>query len=256
MTLDSVRVILVRPTHPGNIGAAARAMANMGLENLYLVGPRTFPSPEALARAAGAEWLLSTARVCETLDEAVAECGLVIGSSARHRTVRWPVLEPESAMALAYRASQKGNVALVFGQEASGLTNEELERCQVHVRIPVNPAFPSVNLAAAVIVLAYELKKAEAQCGGCDITLAATDSAEADAESFATAENVQRFFVHLETVLREIGFLKSPSEKLLRKVKRIFSRTPLLEDDINSLRGVLSAVQGHKAQPRGKSRIR
>ena len=119
MTLDSVRVILVRPTHPGNIGAAARAMANMGLENLCLVGPRTFPSPEALARAAGAEWLLSTARVCETLDEAVAECGLVIGSSARHRTVRWPVLEPESAMALAYRASQKGNVALVFGQEAS-----------------------------------------------------------------------------------------------------------------------------------------
>ena len=256
MTLDSVRVVLVRTTHPGNIGAAARAMANMGLENLYLVEPRTFPSPEASARAAGADRLLSSARVCETLDEAVAECGLVIGSTARQRTVRWPALEPESAMALAYRASQKGNVALVFGQEASGLTNEELERCQIHVRIPVNPTFPSVNLAAAVIILAYELKKVQDQCVGCNTALVATDSAESGAESLATSQNVQGFFVHLETVLREIGFLKSPSEKLLRKVKRIFSRTPLLEDDINILRGVLSAIQGRKAQPRGKTRVR
>ena len=256
MYLDKVRIVLVRTTHPGNIGAAARAMANMGLNHLYLVQPRTFPSAEATARAAGADRLLRTAKVCATLDDAIAECGLVVGSTARQRTVRWPAFEPESAMALAYTEGQTGNVALVFGQEASGLTNDELDRCQVHVRIPVDPAFPSVNLAGAVMVLAYELKRAQSHSEEGVLEQGGTDSPESATEPLATAENVRGFFVHLEIVLREIGFLKNPSEKLLRKVKRIFSRTPLLEDDINILRGVLSAIQGRKAQSGAAKRIR
>ncbi len=256
MSLDKIRIVLVRTTHPGNIGAAARAMANMGLEHLYLVQPRTFPSAEATARAAGAEGLLCTAKVCETLDEAVAECGLVVGSTARERRVRWPALDPDLAMAMAFKQGQAGNVALVFGQEASGLTNDELDRCQVHVRIPVDPMFPSVNLAAAVMVLSYELKKAHIRAEEEGLGQDGPRSLESTEGPLATAEKVQGFFVHLETVLREIGFLNSPSEKLLRKVKRIFSRTPLLDDDINILRGVLSAIQGRKARDSGATRIR
>jgi|TARA_B100001123_G_scaffold34143_1_gene35409 tRNA (cytidine32/uridine32-2'-O)-methyltransferase len=256
MSLDKIRIVLVRTTHPGNIGAAARAMANMGLEHLYLVQPRTFPSAEATARAAGAEGLLCTAKVCETLDEAVAECGLVVGSTARERRVRWPALDPDLAMAMAFTQGQAGNVALVFGQEASGLTNDELDRCQVHVRIPVDPVFPSVNLAAAVMVLSYELKKAHIRAEEEGLGQDGPRSLESTEGPLATAEKVQGFFVHLETVLREIGFLNSPSEKLLRKVKRIFSRTPLLDDDINILRGVLSAIQGRKARDSGATRIR
>tara|TARA_Y100000588_G_scaffold378109_1_gene458094 strand:+ start:2501 stop:3271 length:771 start_codon:yes stop_codon:yes gene_type:complete len=256
MSLDKIRIVLVRTTHPGNIGAAARAMANMGLEHLYLVQPRTFPSAEATARAAGAEGLLCTAKVCETLDEAVAECGLVVGSTARERRVRWPALDPDLAMAMAFKQGQAGNVALVFGQEASGLTNDELDRCQVHVRIPVDPVFPSVNLAAAVMVLSYELKKAHIRAEEEGLGQDGPRSLESTEGPLATAEKVQGFFVHLETVLREIGFLNSPSEKLLRKVKRIFSRTPLLDDDINILRGVLSAIQGRKARDSGATRIR
>ena len=128
------------------------------------------------------------------------------------------------------------------------MTNEELERCQVHVRIPVNPAFPSMNLAAAVLILAYELRKAGQSSEGSGLPQSAINSAELREESLATAEEVLGFFSHLEVVLREIGFLKVPSEKLLRKVKRIFSRTPLLEDDINILRGILSAVQGRRSR--------
>ena len=256
MSLDKIRIVLVRTTHPGNIGAAARAMANMGLEHLYLVQPRTFPSAEATARAAGAEGLLCTAKVCETLDEAVAECGLVVGSTARERRVRWPALDPDLAMAMAFKQGQAGNVALVFGQEASGLTNDELDRCQVHVRIPVDPVFPSVNLAAAVMVLSYELKKAHIRAEEEGLGQDGPRLLESTEGPLATAEKVQGFFVHLETVLREIGFLNSPSEKLLRKVKRIFSRTPLLDDDINILRGVLSAIQGRKARDSGATRIR
>ena len=256
MSLDKIRIVLVRTTHPGNIGAAARAMANMGLEHLYLVQPRTFPSAEATARAAGAEGLLCTAKVCETLDEAVAECGLVVGSTARERRVRWPALDPESAIAMAFKQGQAGNVALVFGQEASGLTNDELDRCQVHVRIPVDPVFPSVNLAVAVMVLSYELKKAHIRAEEEGLGQDGPRLLESTEGPLATAEKVQGFFVHLETVLRESGFLNSPSEKLLRKVKRIFSRTPLLDDDINILRGVLSAIQGRKARDSGATRIR
>ena len=240
MSLDNIAVVLVRTSHPGNIGAAARAMANMGLEDLRLVEPTGFPGPEATARAAGANHVLENAQICSTLDEAIADSGFVVGATARPRSIAWPSSDPVSVMTELVAQSQSGKVSLLFGREASGLTNEELDRCQRHVRIPVNEDFPSLNLAAAVLIFSYELRRAySAECrlldGGMDRTL-----------PLASAEQVQRFFQHLEIVLNEIGFLKSPSVRLLRKIKRIFSRTPLQEQEVNILRGILTSVQYHQ----------
>ena len=158
--LDYIRVVLVQPTHPGNIGAAARAMANMGVAELVLVQPRDFPSPEATARAAGADHILDNAVVVDDLDEAIADCALVIGASARSRTIQWPQLPPAKAMKKAAQTARHARAALLFGRESRGLTNRELERCHYLVRIPVDPAFPSLNIAAAVMVLLYELRRA------------------------------------------------------------------------------------------------
>ena len=158
--LDYIRVVLVQPTHPGNIGAAARAMANMGVAELVLVQPRDFPSPEATARAAGADHILDNAVVVDDLDQAIADCALVIGASARSRTIQWPQLPPAKAMKKAAQTARHARVALLFGRESRGLTNLELERCHYLVRIPVDPAFPSLNIAAAVMVLLYELRRA------------------------------------------------------------------------------------------------
>ena len=155
MSLDNIAVVLVRTSHPGNIGAAARAMANMGLSDLRLVEPAGFPGLEATARAAGASHVLETAQICRTLDEAIADSGFVVGATARSRSIAWPSSDPASVMAELVTQSRAGKVSLLFGREASGLTNEELDRCQRHVRIPVNEDFPSLNLAAAVLIFGY-----------------------------------------------------------------------------------------------------
>ena len=239
MTIARIRIVLVNTTHPGNIGGAARAMANMGLNDLYLVDPQRFPSVEATVRAAGADHLLERAIVCETLDDAVADCSLVVGTTARQRSVGSVQLTPDVVMAKVRERVLTDQIAFVFGREASGLTNNELERCQYHVRIPVEERFPSINLAAAVMVIAYELKKACKQDGH-DTELAF------DHEQLATSSEVQGFYKHLEDMLIETGFLKTPSQKLLRKVKRIFSRAPLREDDINILRGILTSIQSYR----------
>ena len=236
MTLDRIRIVLVNTTHPGNIGGAARAMANMGVNHLYLVGPQRFPSIEATVRAAGADHLLERAIVCESLDDAVADCGLVIGTTARQRSVGWVELSPEAVMAKVRERILTDQIAFVFGREASGLTNSELERCQYHVRIPVEEGFPSINLAAAVMIIVYELKKTfELHTHEPELA--------SDQEQLATSSEVQGFYRHLEDILIETGFLKTPSQKLLRKVKRIFSRTPLREDEVNILRGILTSIQ-------------
>ncbi|MCS5557222.1 MAG: RNA methyltransferase, partial [Arenicellales bacterium] len=159
MTLEGIRIVLVNTTHPGNIGGAARAMANMGLNHLYLVGPQGFPSTEATVRAAGASHLLERAIVCESLDDAVGDCGLVVGTTARQRSVGSVELSPDAVMAKVRERILTDQIAFVFGREASGLTNSELERCQYHVRIPVEESFSSINLAAAVMIIVYELKK-------------------------------------------------------------------------------------------------
>ena len=238
MTIERIRMVLVNTTHPGNIGGAARAMANMGLNDLYLVDPQRFPSVEATVRAAGADHLLERAIVCETLDDAVADCGLVVGTTARQRAVGPVQLTPDVVMAKVQKRMLTDQIAFVFGREASGLTNNELERCQYHVRIPVKDGFPSINLAAAVMIIAYELKKT------CELD-AHKAKFTSDHEQLATSSEVQGFYRHMEDVLVETGFLKSPSQKLLRKVKRIFSRTPLRGDEVNILRGILTSIQSY-----------
>jgi len=233
--LNNVRVVLVQTSHPGNIGAVARAMKNMCLEQLVLVRPALFPSAEATARASGADDLLARARCCETLEEAVAECGLVIGASARLRSLPWPELDPRACAQRVREASAQMPVALVFGREQSGLSNEELERCHALVHIPSNPDYSSLNLAQAVQVVAYEVYMA--QQGG--------DWQGSPAESPpCSADEMERFFTHLEQTVIELGFLDPANPRqLLRRLRRLFQRVQPDNNEMNILRGILSAAQ-------------
>ena len=244
-----VRIVLVETTHPGNIGAAARAMKTMGLYDLALVRPRcAFPSDEATARATGATDILENARVYDSLPEAIADCGFVVGTSARERAVEWPTLPPRDCAAQVLDALDAGNrAAIVFGPEKYGLTNEALARCAVHVRIPTNPEFSSLNLAMAVQLLCYELR------------LAALDRARADERGetsgtepqpsrvrprLATVAELGHFYDHLDRVLVESGFLRADHQRQLRlKLRRIFQRAALDKNEVDILRGVLTSLE-------------
>ncbi len=229
-----VRIVLVRTTHPGNIGAAARAMKTMGLSELVLVSPREFPHEEATARASGADDLLAAAQRYETLDEALAGCRLVMGTSARLRSVAWPQLEPREAAATLLASAGAGPVALLFGTEKSGLSNEELDRCQVLVNIPANPAYSSLNLGMAVQLLAYELRLA--WLGEARVPV------ERDVAP-ARAEDLERFYTHLQQVLINSDFLDpSNPRQLMRRLRRLYARARPDEQELNILRGILSAV--------------
>ena len=241
--LDRIRIVLVETTHPGNIGAVARSMKTMGLTRLCLVRPRQFPNAEALARASGADDVLARAQVHEGLTDALCGCRLVVGASARLRTVEWPLLDPrECANRLVSQAGQ-GEVALVFGRESSGLTNEELAVCHYLVRIPANPAFSSLNLAAAVQVLSYEIYLRASR---------PSDEVPADeTRDLATAEAMEGFYGHLTRALVDIGFSDpEQSGQLLRRLRRLFNRARLDWVELNILRGILSAAQGKKTPGR------
>jgi TrmH family RNA methyltransferase len=231
--LSHVRIVLVNTTHPGNIGAAARAMKNMGLSDLALVEPKIFPSPEAVARASGADDLLAAARVSATLEEAIADCSLVIGASARLRTISWPELSPRECGSLVAGGSERA--AILFGREHSGLTNEELERCQYLLHIPCNPAFSSLNVAAALQVVAYELH------------LAAMEPREPAPPMSppATAEQMESFYRHLEETLWDVRFFHEhkTSPSLMRRLRRIYNRARLEQKELHILRGILTATQ-------------
>lgn len=236
LPLDNVRVVLVEPSHPGNIGAVARAMKTMGLGRLVLVGPRGFPSAEATARASGADDVLHRARVVDALPAAVADCHLVLGTSARRRTLEWPELTPREAARALLDAAAGGPVAVVFGRERTGLTNAELERCHFLLRIPANPAYSSLNLAAAVQVVAYELR-ATASGGGDGGTAAGAGEA-------ATAEEVEGLLAHFEETAVQVGFLDPAEPKLLmRRLWRLINRARLSRSEVNILRGFLKATQ-------------
>jgi tRNA (cytidine32/uridine32-2'-O)-methyltransferase len=217
-------------------------MKNMGLEQLCLVSPQRYPHAEATARASGADDLLARARVCHSLDEALAGCRLVVGTSARQRAVAWPLLAPRECGTLLLREATAGEVALVFGRESSGLSNEELDRCNYLVHIPTNPSYSSLNLAAAVQVLCYELHQAWRGGAGRD---------PAPIREVATAEMLEGFHQHLEQALLEIGFADpQQSEKLLRRLRSLFHRARPDRDELNILRGILSAAQGRKSMRR------
>jgi TrmH family RNA methyltransferase len=239
MSLTNIRIVLLNTTHPGNIGAAARAMKNMCLENLVLVSPREFPAEEASARAAGADDILGRARICATLDEALQGCRLVIGSSARSRTIAWPMLDLPAAAARLVSEAAAGQVALLFGQERTGLTNEQLDRCHFLTAIPANPGFSSLNLAGAVQVLAYEVYLASlgSVAEGAPLT-------EAGDSPLASADDLQRLYQHLEETLIQIQFLdpRNP-RKLMRRLTRLYNRARLDSNELNILRGILTAVQ-------------
>lgn len=237
----NIRIVMVQTSHPGNIGATARAMKNMCLSELMLVQPHEFPSKEAAARAAGADDVLAAASVVDSLAEAVADCRVVIGASARLRAVRWPLLSPREAAGLASLEAARAPVAIVFGRESSGLSNDELDLCTHLVHIPTNPAFSSLNVAMAVQVISYELMVAgQAQPA----------AAPADQPLASNAE-MEGLFAHLQQALAEIGFLdERRSDKLMRRLRRLFHRAAPSGDEVNILRGILSAAQGRKSMRR------
>lgn len=244
MSLSNIRIVLINTTHPGNIGATARAMKNMCLTQLTLVSPREFPAEAAIARAAGADDVLQQAQVCASLDEALQGCHLVIGSSARPRTIAWPMLDPGSAASRLVSEAAMGPVALVFGPERTGLTNEQLDRCHFLVSIPANPAFSSLNLAGAVQVLAYELYQA-----GQNGTLPPAGTPTAPESPLACDEELQRLYQHLEETLVQIQFLDPDNpRKLMRRLTRLYNRARLDHNELNIMRGILTAIQ--KGWPR------
>lgn len=237
--LDNIRVVLIETSHPGNIGAVARAMKNMCLRHLVLVRPKVFPSPEAEARASGAEDVLAVAEVVEDLESAIAECPLVIGASGRKRADIWAPVDPRAMAEMALGQAQTAPVALVFGRERTGLTSEELDRCSYLVQIPSNPAHPSLNIAMAVQVLAYELHVAHLAKTPC--------RAEGESEP-ASASQMEGLFKHLEQALQDIGFLQPGREgKILQRLRRLLHRARPDEREVNILRGILSAAQGGKS---------
>jgi len=239
--LESVRIVLVETSHGGNIGAVARAMKNMCLEELALVKPRQFLTEEAVARASGADDILREAQLFGSLEEAVADCQLVIGASARLRSVRWPQLDPRQCALLVSERRHQGPAALVFGRERTGLTNAELECCHYLVHIPANPLYSSLNLAMAVQVISYELMMQHR---------VRPETGE-EPRQLATAGEMQGLFHHLQQALEEIGFLDGrKSDKLMRRLKRLFYRADLDRDELKILRGILSAAQGRKSARR------
>jgi TrmH family RNA methyltransferase len=238
-----LRIVLIDTTHPGNIGATARAMKNMGLTELALVRPKTFPDPEATARASGADDVLERARVYDRLEDAIADCGLVVGTSSRQRHLHWDQLEPRECAQQLVTAARVQPVAVLFGSERFGLTNAELAHCRWLVTIPTHTAYASLNVSMAVQILAYEL------------WLAVRDGAPAEPEReapLATVDQMHHFYLHLEQVLNEIEFRdRTPGGRLMTRIRLLFNRAALDQNEMNILRGILTAVQAKRRRAGG-----
>ncbi len=235
--LDRIRIVLSHPTHPGNIGAAARAMKTMGLRELVLINPRRYPDADATARASGADDLLAGARVVSDLSAAIGDCRLVLGSSARLRRVPIEQLDPRQAAARALAAERGARVAMLFGQERSGLTNEEIDACHALVNIPTSEEYGSLNLAAAVQVICYEFRMAALAAG-------AAERAAMPAHRPAPQAQMEGLIEHLQAALLEIGFLDPKQYRtMITRLRRLLNRAAPSESEIHILRGILSAVQ-------------
>lgn len=233
----SIRIVLVGTTHPGNIGAVARAMKNMGLDDLVLVEPRYFPHDEAIARASGADDLLERARVVSSLAEAVDDCVYVTGASARSRAISWPCLDAKDAAARLIAEEAAGPVAAVFGPEKSGLSNADLDLCDTLLTIPANPDYSSLNLAMAVQIVTYEIRAART---------AKRPAYESDMPP-ATRGELEHFYAHLEQVLIDVRFLDPDNPRhLMRRLRRLFTRAGVDKNEINILRGMLTAIERNR----------
>lgn len=247
--LARIRFILVEPSLSGNIGAVARAMKTMGLSRLELVAPKQDLDAEAVARACGADDLLQAAGIHASLEGAIAGCRFLVGTSARRRTLDWPGLDPSECARRLLAEAKTGEVALLFGRESSGLTNAELARCHFQVQIPTNPAFSSLNLAAAAQVFAYEIRKNAYET-------AHPSACAAPERDLATAEELEGFHQHLAETLKEIDFVDpSHSKKLMLRLRQLFNRAQPDRVEINILRGILSAAQGRKRLRREKGAV-
>lgn len=240
--LSRIRVILSHTSHPGNIGSTARAMKTMGLTKLYLINPLHFPDPQATALAGSATDILEHAHVCNSLDDALTGAHHIVGLSARRRELTVPIQLPkELTPQLLQYVDQHEEVALLFGTEMSGLTNEEIRRCNHIMSISANPDYPSLNLAQAVQVIAYELR------AHCNINLEHLN----ESHPLATYDEIQRFYIHLEEALTDLDFLKANNpKKLMVRLQRLFNRAKLERNEIDILRGILRAAQSFERPPR------
>jgi tRNA/rRNA methyltransferase len=231
---NNIRIVLCQTSHPGNIGSAARAMKTMGFQHLYLVQPDKFPNPQATALAAGADDLLNNAIVTQSLSEALVGCAFAIGMSARKRYLSHEIVNARNAALQANKIAASQLVAFVFGTEMSGLTNAELDCCQLLAMIPANPEYSSLNLAMAVQIMCYELRM-DALEGKLDATAG---------EALANNEELERFYAHLEETLLYIGYLNpNAPKKLFERMRRLYSRARLEKEEVNLLRGVLTLTQ-------------
>ena len=269
MSLSNIRIVLIQTSHPGNIGAAARAMKTMGLSDLCLVKPSRFPDAQAEAMASGADDVLGQASVVESLAEAVADCQIIIGTSARsQRTLRWVISEPRECGVIASQHATQGKVAIVFGRERTGLTNEELELCHQLVHIPSNPEYSSLNVAAAVQILSYEcrvahldiLKESNAPDEGkahdaSSVSIPRVEAKLPDEssldEEIVSAKDMEGYFSQLEKLMIETDFLNPDNPRyLMRRMRRLYGRIQVTRSELNLLRGSLSAFSGRKFRRR------
>jgi len=239
--IPNIRMVMVNTTHPGNIGAAARAIKNMGLSELYLVDPKEYPAEKAVWRAAGAVDVLDRVKVVSTLEEAIADCGLVVGTSARERRIPWPLLTPRECGERCWSEAAEHPVAVVFGREDRGLTNEELHKCNYHVHIPSNPEYSALNISAALQVICYEIRMAW-------LTAEAGKELHFDDWDMPPAKNeaLEHYYEHLQDTLVKLNFLnpENPRQTVTR-LRRLFNRIRLDEMELNILRGMLTSVQNY-----------
>lgn len=236
--LSNIRIILINTFHPGNIGSAARAMKTMGLSDLCLVTPQRYPDPDADAMAAGALDVLKNARKIASLEEAITDCSLIIGTSARSRNSvsSRPMLEAGDCAEALLKNARQGPVALVFGQETMGLTNEELEKCHFHACIDANPDYPVLNVASAIQILCYELRKTQVRFE--------QEGIQPQQEVYPLQEELERFYQHLEQTLTDINFIiQQHPGMVMKRLRRLFNRARPESKELNMLRGILSSAQ-------------
>ncbi len=242
--LENIRIVLVNTSHPGNIGAAARAMKNMGLSRLYLVDPKQHPTFESYSRAAGADDVLGNAVITASLTDALSGCVWVAGTSARERAVQWPLYDPRECAGLCLDQAVQGDIAIVFGRERTGLTNEELEMCNGLVHIPTNPEYNSLNVSAAVQVLCYEMRMALLSNTGVAVEKTRTQKEDRP----ATTDQLEGMYQHMYQMMEDINFFgKTNPEVIMRRLKSLYNRAQTTKREVAILRGIFSAAQGKKS---------
>lgn len=236
MQLNQIQIILVETSHSGNIGSTARAMKTMGMNHLRLVSPKQPIDEQAIALAAGAKDVLDNAQIYETFDDAIADCQLVIGTSARLRHLQNSLIEPRKCGEIAMQRAEQGKVAVVFGRERVGLTNEELLKCHYHLHFPTNPDYGSLNLAMAVQLACYEIRMAWLDLQN--------NPQIAPLADYPSAEALEYFFQHTEQLYKKLGFIRN--EAVMLKLRRLYQRAELETNELNLLRGMLTAVEKYQ----------